>query len=82
VPIIMRRPFLATIEPKIDIQAGTISFQIYGERVDLCFRPPTPSRVPVTSPPPVAPMPTIRPDAISRIEVFNGDGEPYIWRSV
>jgi len=39
-PIIMGKPFLATTGVEIDMQAGTLSFRICGERVDFCFPPP------------------------------------------
>ena len=55
VPFILGRPFLATAGVVIDVQAGTISFQMYGERVDFYFRPPTPSFVLVIPPPSVVP---------------------------
>lgn len=35
--IILGMPFLATVEAVIDVQAGTMSFQLCGERVDFCF---------------------------------------------
>jgi len=78
-PIILGRPFLATAGAEIDVQAGTLSFRICGERVDFCFPPPIPSSVPATPPPPPAPIPVAPPDVPASIEVFDGDGGPSIW---
>ena len=72
--IILGRPFLATVGAKIDRQAGTISFQMCGEMVDLCFSPPTPPSVPVIPSPPVASVDIGPPDAVFWIDVFDGDG--------
>ena len=36
-PLILGRPFLATTEAMIDVHAGTMSFQLCGERVDFCL---------------------------------------------
>ena len=40
-PVILGRSFLATAGAVIDVQAGTLSFQLCGERVDFCFPPTT-----------------------------------------
>ena len=37
VPIILGRPFLATARAVIDVQAGTMSFQVCGETIDFYF---------------------------------------------
>jgi len=39
VPIILGRPFLATVGAVIDVQAGTMSFQVCGETIDFYFSP-------------------------------------------
>jgi len=73
-PIILGRPFLATAGAKIDVKAGTISFEILGKRVDFCL-----PLAPVICPSPVAPMPAIPSATSSRVEVFDGGGCPYVW---
>ena len=70
VPIIFGGPFLATARAEIDVQVGTISFRICGERVDFCLRQPTPPPLPATPSPPTVHVHTIPPDDILRIEVF------------
>jgi len=45
-PLTLGRPFLATTGAMIDVQAGTISFQLCGKRVDFYFPQPTPSPLP------------------------------------
>ena len=78
-PIILGRPFTATAGAEINIQAGTISFHMCGERVDFCSPPPIPSSAPISSPPPAVPMHTVLPNVVSRIKVFDGDGGPCIY---
>jgi len=78
-PIILGRPFLVTAGAKINVQAGTLSFCICGERVDFCFPPPLPTLAPATSTPPPAPVPAIPPSVSTSLEVFDGDGGPDIW---
>jgi len=88
-PIILGRPFLATVGAEINVQAGTLSFCICGERVDFCFPSPIPTPAPTTCPPPPAPSPTtlparvpvVPPSISTRLEVFNGDRGPDIWPS-
>ena len=46
-PFILGRPFLATARAVIDVQTGTMSFTVCGERVDFHFSPPIPSPAPV-----------------------------------
>jgi len=53
-----------------------------GERVDFCFSPPIPSSAPITSTPPTQPMPTGRPDVVSKIKVFDRDGGLRMWPTV
>jgi len=57
----------------IDVQAGTLSFQLYGERVDFCFLPPIPPLKPTILPHPAVPGHTVSPVAVSKIEIFDGD---------
>ena len=86
-PIILGRPFLATAGAEINVQAGTLSFCICGERVSFCFPPPMPTPAPTTSPPPPAPSPTLPPVPVTTIppplptsfEAFDGDGGPDPW---
>ena len=86
-PIILGRPFLATVGAEINVQAGTLSFCICGERVNIYFPPPIPTPAPATSPPPPAPLPTppptpvpeVPPYASTSLKVFDGDGGPDIW---
>ena len=73
VPIILGRPFLATAGAKIDVKAGSISFEICGKTVDFCL----PSSPVIT--PPIPPMPTNHSATTSRVEVSDGDGCPHIW---
>ena len=82
VPIILGRLFLATAGAEIDVQAGTLSFRICGKMVDFCFPPPIPSSAPTPSPPPVAPVAVVPPDVFTSIEVFDGDGGPFIWPTI
>jgi len=56
--IILGRPFLTTAGAEINVQAGTLSFCICGERVHFCFPPPIPTPAPATFSPPPAPIPT------------------------
>ena len=72
-PIILGRPFLATAGAEINVQAGTLSFCICGERVDFCFPPPIPTRAPITSPPPLALVSAVSPSISTSLEVFDGD---------
>ena len=74
--IILGRPFLATAGEEIDLQAGTISFRICGERVNFCFLAPI---SPSALDPPAAPMPVVPPDVFASIKVFDGDGGLCIW---
>jgi len=55
-PIILGRLFLATAGAEINVQAGTLSFGMCGERVDFYFPPPIPAPAPTTYPPPLAPV--------------------------
>jgi len=77
-PIILGRPSLATAGAEINVQAGTLSFYICGERVDFCFPPPLPTPAPATFTPPPALVPAIPPSVSTSLEVFNGDGGPDI----
>ena len=78
VSIILGIQFLTSVGAVIDVQAGTLSFQLDGERVDLCFPPPTPSLVPAIFVPPDVPVNIVPLDVISQINVFVCNGEPHI----
>ena len=78
-PIILGRPFLTTVGAEINVQAGTLSFTICGERVDFCFPPPIPSPAPATFSPPPAPIPAAPPTNFISTEVFDGDGGLDLW---
>jgi len=54
IPIILRRPFLATAGAVINVQAGTMSFQFCVARVDFYFPPSLPSLVLALPSPPEA----------------------------
>jgi len=72
-PLILWRPFLATAGAVIDVQAGTLSFQLCGERVNFCFPPPTPPSMLANPQSAAAPMYHVPPVAISKPKVFDGD---------
>jgi len=56
VPIILGRQFLATAGAMMDMQAGTMSFLLCGEKIDFHL-PPYPTPVPlITDRSPVTPM--------------------------
>jgi len=78
-PLILGRPFLTIAGAEINVQAGTLSFCICGERVDFCFPPPIPTPAPATSPPLPAPVPAAPPKNFISITVFNGDRGPDLW---
>jgi len=61
-PLMLGRPFPATAKAKNNVQAGTLSLCICGERVNFCFPPPIPTPAPATCPPPPAPVPVASPD--------------------
>ena len=73
-PVILGRPFLATVGAVIDVQAGIISFQLCGEKVDFYFPPPTPSLLPVIPCSPEAHVHTVPPDATLGTTIFDVDG--------
>jgi len=87
-PLILGRPFLATVGAEINVQAGALSFCICGEMVDFSFPPPIPTSAPAISPPPPAPLPTPPPAPVAAVppyvstslEIFDGDGGPDIWQ--
>jgi len=66
VPIILGRPLFATIRAVIDVRAGTIFFQLCGEKVDFFFSQPT--TLLLTTP--VVPMVSAISAAVSEIEVL------------
>jgi len=73
VPIILGRQFLATAGVIIKVQASTISFQIREETVDFYFPPLIPSLAPIIPSPSTDPVHTVPLDAVSGLEVFDGD---------
>ena len=77
VPLILGRPFLATAGALIDVQANTLSFQLCGERVDLCFSPSTQPPVPVLSSPSEAPLHIAPFDAVFGAGVLEQNGQPH-----
>ena len=78
-PIILGRPFLATAEAEINLQAGTLSFRICEEMVDFCFPPPIPTPAPAACPLPPAPSPTTPPIGSISTTVVDGDRGPDMW---
>jgi len=75
--VILGRLFVATAGAVIDVQAGIISFQLCGERIDFCFPPPTPSILLVI--PPKAHVHTVPPYATLGITIFDRDGGSSMW---
>ena len=73
-PLIFGRPFLATAGAVIDVQAGTLSFQVCGEKVDFSFPPPAPPLAPVFPPPSAAPIPHSPFDAAPEVDIYDGHG--------
>ena len=56
-PLIFGRPFRSTAGAVIDVQVGTLSFQLCGERVDFSFPPPAQPLVPILPSPFEEPIP-------------------------
>ena len=81
-PVILGRSFLVTTAAVIDVQGGTLSFYLCGERVDFCFPPPTPSPLPAIHAPPETPVHTIPPNNVPGTTVFDGDGGSSMWPTV
>ena len=77
-PLILGRPFLAIVAAVIDVQAGTLSFHLCGERVDFSFPPPAPPLAPVFPPPSEAPIPISPFDAPPKVDTFDGNGGPHL----
>jgi len=73
VPIILERPFVATAEAMIDVQAGTLSSQLCEEMVDFYFPPPTPFLKPANIPCPPVLRHNTPPTASPEIMVFDGN---------
>ena len=63
-PFILGCPFLATAGAVIDVQTGTMSFTVCGERVDFHFPPPTQPPTPGAHSTPSAPTPPLFPPAL------------------
>ena len=66
----------------IDVLAGTMSFQLCGERVDFCFPQSTPSSLLATLLPPAAHVHTVPIDGAPGTAIFYGDGGPHMWPTV
>ena len=62
----------------IDVQVGTMSFQLCVERVDFYFPPPTPPLVPTPPSLPGAHTYSVPHAAVSSVIVFDGDGGPHM----
>jgi len=75
-PLILGRPFLATAGVVIDVQAGAMSFQLCGERVDFCFPQPASSPLTATPSPPKAPVHIVLPNAAPGIAVVDAMEDP------
>jgi len=74
VPIILGRPFLATVRAVMDVQAGTMSFWLCGKKIDFHL-PPYPTPIPlVTNRSLVTPMQYVLPTTTLEGKVDNGDG--------
>jgi len=77
-PLILGRPFLATARAVINVQTGTISFTICGERVDFSFPPPAPPSAPILPSPPEESIPLSPFAAVSGVEISDGNGGSHI----
>jgi len=75
-PFILGQPFLATVRAMIDVQIGTISFTICGDRVDFSFPPPARPSAPVLLSHSKETIPISPFDAVSGVKMFDGNGEP------
>ena len=62
----------------IGVQTGTLSFQLYGERVYFCFPPTTLTPEPAVLSHPAIPEHTMSHTAASEIEVLDRDGRPHM----
>ena len=78
VTLILGRPFFATAGAVIDVQVGTMSFHLCGEKVDFCFPSPTLSLIPSGHLDPAALILSTLPTVISGVEVTDGDRGPHM----
>ena len=76
VPLILGRIFLATAGVVIDVPTGTMSFTMYGERVNFCFPSPAPLLTSGTQFAPVVPPLSSPPLTMSRVESTDCSGRP------
>ena len=76
-PFILGRPFLATAGAVIDVQTGTMSFTVCGERVDFHFLPPIPSPAPGAHSALAAPT-VSTPPAVVRVELHDWGGGSHL----
>ena len=77
-PLVLGRPFLATVGAKINVQAGNILYM--WREGGFLFPSPIPTPAPTTLTPPPALVPAVPPYVFTSLEVFNGDGGPDIWQ--
>ena len=73
----MGRLFLTTVGPVINVRANTISFQLYGEKVDFCFPPPTLSSMFAILPSTAITVHTLSLVVIYEIDIFDENKEPH-----
>jgi len=81
-PLILGRPLLAIVGAVIDVQVGTMSFQLCAEGVDFCFPQPTPSSLPTTLSPLTALVHNLPIDAAPGTLVFHGHKGPRMWPTI
>ena len=77
-PLILGRPFLATAGTVIDVQTGTMSFTICGERMDFSFPPPTPPSAPVLHPPSKEPISISPFGVVPGMDIYDETGGPHL----
>jgi len=77
-PLILGRPFLATVGAVIDVQAGIPSFELCGEKVDFSFPPPASPLAPVLPPPSEQPIPISPFNAVPEANTSDGNGGPHM----
>jgi len=58
-PLILGCPFLATVGAVIDVQTGTLSFQLSRKMVDFSLPPPAPPSAPTLLSPSKKPIPIL-----------------------
>jgi len=77
-PRILGRPFLATVEAVIDVHAGTLSFQLCGERMYFSFPHPAPPAALVLPSPYEEHIPISPFAAVFGVGIFDENGESHI----